>query len=70
MSTLEIEHTLEAEEALSKSLRDYVGQWVAVVDATVVASASTLGELLEQVEGREDVELLEVPEGDCTVSFF
>lgn len=73
MSTLELElqHTLEAEEALSESLRAYVGQWVAVVDSAVIASASTLGELLGEIEGREaEVELIEVGAGEHTISFY
>jgi hypothetical protein len=69
MTTIELEHALEAEEALNEDLKNYTGQWVAVAGARVVAHAKTLGELLEQVEGKE-VELLEVPDGDCTVSFF
>jgi hypothetical protein len=69
MTTVELERTLEAEEALSEDLQNYTGQWVAVLDARVVANASTLGELLEQV-GDQEVDVLEVPDGDCSVSFF
>jgi hypothetical protein len=69
MTTVELEQTLEAEEALSEDLQNYAGQWVAVTDARVVASALTLGELLERVGGQE-VELLEIPSGDGAVSFF
>lgn len=65
-----IERELQAEEALSVELQQYAGQWVAIKDAHVIAAGSTLGELLEQVGHRKEVELLEVPEGDCTVSFF
>lgn len=70
MSTVELERTLEAEEALGEELQQYAGLWVAVVDAHVVASAPTLGELLEQVENREDVELIEVGTGEQVVSFY
>lgn len=62
---------VQAERELSKELENYPGQWVAVRGHEVVASADTLGELLEQVESAgEEVEVLRVPAEKAAACFF
>jgi hypothetical protein len=67
-----IETTLQAEEALRDALSDYAGQWIALRDEAVVASAPTLGELLAQIEseGIQVEEIFEVSDGQAAVGFF
>jgi Family of unknown function (DUF5678) len=56
---------IQAEESLRDTLRQYAGEWVAVIDHNVVASAPRLEELLEQVAGQaEQVEVFQVAEHD------
>jgi putative hemolysin len=72
MTILEIDKALEAERELGLALDDYAGQWIAVCDHNVVASAATLGELVEQIEasGKTEVEVVQVPEDTRAACFF
>ncbi len=72
MSVAEINKALEAERELGTTLNDYAGQWVGVHDHVVVASAATLGELVEQIEasGQAGVEVIQVPEDTSAACFF
>lgn len=72
MTVAEINKALEAERELGITLDDYAGQWVGVYDHVVVASAATLGELVEQIEasGKTDVEVIQVPEDTGAACFF
>lgn len=72
MTVAEINKALEAERELGLSLDDYAGQWVGVCDHAVVASAATLGELVEQIEasGKTEVEVVQVPDDTSAACFF
>jgi Family of unknown function (DUF5678) len=62
---------LKAEQGLGDTLRDYAGQWVAIHDYEVVASAESLDELLDQIEGEsEDTTVLQVTEDENVTCFF
>lgn len=68
MTPAEIAKTLEAEEVLAQELAGYAGCWVAVRDHAVVASADSLGDLLERVNPKGLDRILEVaedPEAGC-----
>jgi hypothetical protein len=54
MTPVEIQQALAAEEALTDTLGEYTGQWVAVKDHRVVNHADTLNALLERVEPNLD----------------
>lgn len=47
MST--VAEQVHAEEVLSEALAGHVGEWVAVRDSKIIASAATLDELMAQV---------------------
>ena len=72
MTVAEINKALEAERELGLTLDDYAGQWVGVCDHEVVASAATLGELVERIEasGKTEVEVIQVPEDTSAACFF
>jgi hypothetical protein len=70
VTVAELTKELEAEQALGSELEKYAGQWVAVKDHTVVAHATTLQGLLEQVTEDEDTVVLRVPEDPNTACFF
>jgi hypothetical protein len=62
---------LKAEQGLGDTLREYAGQWVAIRDYEVVASAESLDELLDQIEGEsEDTTVLQVTEDENVTCFF
>jgi len=65
-----IEASLKAEEALRDDLANYAGQWIALKDLEVIASAPTLGELLAAIEESEIDEIFEVSDGEIAVGFF
>lgn len=69
MTVAEIDRQVKAEEALSKELGAYVGQWVAVRDHHVVAHAPILKELLEQTKEIEIDGTFRVPE-EKTACFY
>jgi hypothetical protein len=52
---------VQAERELGETLADFAGKWVAVRDYEVMASADSLGGLLEQIEGE--------PQGEETTVF-
>lgn len=58
-----------AEQVLADTLDQYSGQWVAIRDHAVLASAPTLGELREQIEG-EKVEIFRVAADPHAACFF
>jgi Family of unknown function (DUF5678) len=72
MTVAEIDRALDAERKLSEILNDYAGQWVGVCDHGVVASAASLGELVEQIEasGQTNVEVIQVPKDTSAACFF
>ncbi len=72
MTVAEINKALKAERELGTILNDYAGKWVGVSEHEVVASAVTLGELVEQIEasGKTDVEVIQVPEDTSAACFF
>jgi hypothetical protein len=60
-----------AERTLANTLDQYRGQWVAIHDHIVVASADTLGELREQIEGEsQKVEIFRVASDPHVACFF
>jgi Family of unknown function (DUF5678) len=60
-----------AEHTLAHTLDQYRGLWVAIRDHVVVASAETLGELREQIEGEsEEIEILKVSTDPHAACFF
>jgi len=60
-----------AEHTLANTLDQYRGEWVAIRDHVVVASAATLGELREQVEGDgQKVEIFRVASDPHVACFF
>lgn len=67
MKKTELELAVEAEEALSVELENYVNQWVAVSNHHVVASAETLSELRQDIEhNKVEVEgVFQVVDGPC-----
>ena len=72
MSTVELEHTLEAEQVLADALSDYAGRWVAVRGQQVVADADTVEELLGEIRS-EEIEIerfFHVPQGDAVACFY
>lgn len=70
MATIELDPEIQAEQLLAEDLANYAGQWVAIRQHAVVASAPTLKELREQI-GQEEVEVaFQVPEGDTSACFF
>jgi hypothetical protein len=60
---------IRAEEKLAGHLQDYAGQWVAVHEHKVVASADSLDDLLKLVDP-EEVEVFEVAKEQSTACFF
>ena len=46
----ELMRQVEAERDLAASLDEHAGQWVAVRDHSVVATAETLAQLLERID--------------------
>jgi hypothetical protein len=70
LSTAELRHAVEAERALAGELEQHAGQWVAVADHHVIASAETLHELLEQVDEGAIDGVLQVPTELGTACFF
>jgi len=57
---------VQAEERLGFELVQYAGKWVAVQDATVIASNKHLGELLDRLNGQRDTaEIFKVGEGSA-----
>lgn len=60
-----------AEHTLAHTLDEYKGQWVAIRDHVVVASANSLGELREQIEPEvEEIEILRVATDPHAACFF
>jgi hypothetical protein len=60
-----------AERALADTLEQYSGEWVAIHDHVVVASAETLGELREQIEDEgKKVEIFRVASDPHVACFF
>jgi uncharacterized protein DUF5678 len=59
-----------AERSLADTLDQYRGEWVAVHDHVVVHNAPTLGELREQIEGQETVQIFRVADDPHVVCFF
>jgi aryl-alcohol dehydrogenase-like predicted oxidoreductase len=60
-----------AERELADTLDQYSGQWVAIRDHAVVASAETLEELREQIEAQdESVEIFRVARHPHAACFF
>lgn len=52
---------IDAEETLREALQEYAGDWVAVANHVVVASAPTLEHLVEQPATQQDgVEVFQV----------
>lgn len=66
-----IKSEIASEHRLGETLSEYEGEWVAVRDYTVVAHADTLRELLEQIEGQEEVEeVFHVPTASASACFY
>lgn len=61
---------IAAEHSLGTRLEQYAGEWVAIRDHEVIASATTLGELLEQVGEDTEVEILQVARNPHAACFF
>jgi hypothetical protein len=56
---------IDAEELLREALRQFAGEWVAVVNHVVVAHAPTLEQLVEQPGTQEDgAEVFQVADND------
>ena len=70
MSTAELTRAVDAERALGDALETHAGQWVAVRDHRVVASAGTLHELLEVVDEDQIDGVLQVPKEKGAACFF
>lgn len=72
MTVAELNKALDEERELGAVLDDYAGQWVAIRDRAVIASAPTLGELVEQVEaeGGQEVEVIQVPKDPAAACFY
>jgi hypothetical protein len=60
MTTAELDKALEAEEVLAQELSEYAGEWVAIQDRSVVASAPSLEDLLSSVDLEDLDRILEV----------
>lgn len=50
MTPSELDRALRAEEVLAKELAEYAGRWVAILDRAIIASASSLEDLLDRVD--------------------
>jgi len=61
---------VQAERRLGGTLDQYPGEWVAVRDHEVVAHASTIEALIEQIEASEEVEVFQVAEDPHAACFF
>ena len=70
MTTTELHKTLAAEEVLAQELSRYAGCWVAVSDRSVVASASSLEDLLDRVDPEGLDRILEVSKEPTAACFF
>lgn len=70
MTAIELDCTLRAEEVLAKELAEYAGLWVAVRDHSVVASADSMGELLDRVNPEGLDRILEVSKEPTAGCFF
>lgn len=55
-----VAHALAAEERFAETLAAHSGEWVAVRDHVVVASANTLQELIDRVDTNDVDRILEV----------
>jgi hypothetical protein len=60
MTPTELDQALRAEEILAKELAGYAGCWVAISDRSIVASASSLEDLLSRVDPEGLDRILEV----------
>jgi hypothetical protein len=72
MTTLELKREIAAEEALAKKLENYAGEWVATRQHEVIAHASSLDELLEQISPEEASSaegIFQVPEAGAACYF-
>jgi hypothetical protein len=70
LTTTELDYTLRAEEVLAEELAGYAGLWVAVRDHSVVASANSLGELVNLVNPEGLDRILEVSTEPTAGCFF
>jgi hypothetical protein len=70
LTTTELDYTLRAEEVLAEELAGYAGLWVAVRDHNVVASANSLGELVDRVNPEGLDRILEVSKEPTAGCFF
>jgi hypothetical protein len=70
VTTIELNNVLRAEEVLAKELAEYAGLWVAVRDHSVVASADSMGELLDRVNPEGLDRILEVAKEPTAGCFF
>lgn len=72
MTVAELSKALNEERELGLALDAYAGQWVAIRDRAVIASAESLGELVEQIEaeGGQEVEVIQVPKDPAAACFY
>jgi Family of unknown function (DUF5678) len=70
MTTAELERQIQAERTLADELEQYAGEWVAVSQHAVVAHASTLAELRDEIGEAEVEGVFQVPEGNPSACFF
>jgi hypothetical protein len=62
--------TVKAERALSRTLKNYPGEWVAIRGQDVVAHAKEFDELMAQIDSDEVDSVLRVAEDQRAVCFF
>jgi Family of unknown function (DUF5678) len=70
METAELNRALKAEEVLARELSEYAGSWVAIQNRSVIASASSLEELLDRVDPEGLDRILEVSEQPVAGCFY
>jgi hypothetical protein len=61
---------VRAERELAAHLQDFRGQWVAVNDHRVVASAATLDELMEHIDAESVDAVFEVAEVESAAWYY
>lgn len=70
MTVAELERAIEGEKTLASQLAQYAGKWVATHGQAVIASATTLRDLLEQVKEEKVESVFRVPGSGSSACFF
>ena len=65
MTSTTLTREIAAEETLGRTLRQFVGSWVALREHKVVAVARTLNALLNKIEGTPVDGVLQISSGHC-----